>query len=96
MTQNIDITLTFDDLLNAVPAEPQWILALIEEGVIEVQGRPESAQFSGFQMARVRRAYRLQRDFETSMPSLALIMRLLDEVEDLRKQVKPISLLGEQ
>ena len=51
--------------------------------------------YSGFQLARIRRAQRLSRDFDAGIPALGLIMRLLDEVEELRKAQQPLSLLNE-
>ena len=60
-----------------------------------VNGRPEQTLYSGFQLARIRRAQRLSRDFDAGIPALGLIMRLLDEVEELRKAQRPLSLLDE-
>ncbi|EKX97942.1 hypothetical protein HMPREF9996_00649 [Aggregatibacter actinomycetemcomitans Y4] len=95
MKQNIDIKLSFSEMLIVCAGERQWLLALIDEGIISVEGQPEQAIFSGFQMARVRRAHRLSHDFEASVPALSLIMQLLDEVEELRKQTRSISLLSD-
>lgn len=95
MNQDIDIKLSFNEMLKVCSDDRQWLLELIEEGLISVDGRPEQAIFSGFQMARVRRACRLRHDFDASVPALSLIMRLLDEVEELRKQNRPFSLLDE-
>lgn len=96
MNQDIDIKLNFNEILTVCRGERQWLLELIEEGVISVEGLPEHAVFSGFQMARIRRAQRLSRDFDASIPALGLIMRLLDEVEELRKQSHPLSLLDDK
>lgn len=93
--REIDITLSFDEILKVCAIDRQWLLALIDEGVITVEGQPEQALYSGFQMGRIRRAGRISRDFEASVPALGLILQLLDEVEDLRKQVTPVSLLAE-
>ena len=95
MKQDIDINVSFEELLATCSAERQWLLDLIEEEVIIVEGSPEQAQFSGLQMARVRKAYRIGHDFEASVPALGLIMRLLDEVEELRKLQYPPSFLEE-
>ncbi|WP_227428962.1 chaperone modulator CbpM [Psychrobacter sp. I-STPA6b] len=53
---------------------------------------PTSAQnevyyqhFSGYQLATVRRASRLSRDFDASVPAIGLILELLAEVEQLRQ-----------
>lgn len=93
--REVDITLSFDEILEVCACDRQWLLALIEEGVIAVEGKPEQALFSGFQMGRIRRAGKIGRDFEASVPALGLILQLLDEVEELRKQVTRVSLLTE-
>ncbi|MGF6147043.1 Uncharacterised protein [Kingella potus] len=85
MTQHTDITLTFEEIITASRCRREWLLALIEEDIISIDGAPERTLFSGFQLARIRRAQRLSRDFEAGIPALGLIMRLLDEVEELRK-----------
>lgn len=56
--------------------------------------RPEDRihQFFGEDISRARRAYRLQRDFEASLSAVAMMMDLLDEVQQLRKQVKHLHL----
>ena len=93
--REIDITLSFDEILKVCACDRQWLLALIEEGVISVEGEPEQAIFSGFQMGRIRRAERISRDFEASVPALGLILQL-DEVEELRKSSQTISLISER
>lgn len=37
---------------------------------------------------RARRAYRLQRDFDASFSAVAMMLDLIDEVQQLRQQVK--------
>ncbi|WP_315360006.1 chaperone modulator CbpM [Neisseria bacilliformis] len=95
MTQHPDITLTFEEIIAASRCRRDWLLALIEEDIISIDGTPEHTLFSGFQLARIRRAQRLSRDFEAGIPALGLIMRLLDEVEELRKSQPPTVLLDE-
>ena len=90
-----DITLSFEEIVRIGQCRREWLLELIEEDIISIEGRPEQAQFSGFQLARIRRAQRLSRDFDAGIPALGLIMRLLDEVEELRKMQQPLSLLNE-
>nr|WP_314271344.1 chaperone modulator CbpM [uncultured Kingella sp.] len=91
-----DITLTFDEIIAASRCRREWLLELIDEDIISISGRPEHTQFSGFQLARIRRAQRISRDFDAGIPALGLIMRLLDEVEELRKSERPASLLAEE
>ena len=91
-----DITLTFEEIIAVSHCRRDWLLELIEEDIISVGGKPEQTTFSGFHLARIRRAQRLSRDFEAGIPALGLIMRLLDEVEELRKAQRPSVLLQDE
>lgn len=79
-----DIVLSLDELVSACGQDHQWVLALIEENIIEYDAA-ERQQFTGYQLTTVRRASRLSRDFEASVPAIGLILELLDEVEQLRQ-----------
>lgn len=79
-----DIIMSLDELVSACGQQRQWVLALIEENIIEYDV-PEREQFSGYQLATVRRASRLSRDFDASVPAIGLILELLDELEQLRQ-----------
>lgn len=79
-----DLVMTLDELIAACGQEPTWVMSLIEENVIEYDV-PETQQFTGYQLAIVRRASRLSRDFDASVPAIGLILELLDEVEQLRQ-----------
>ncbi len=79
-----DIIMSLDELVAACGQEQRWVLALIEESVIEYDV-PEQQQFTGYQLSTVRRAARLSRDFDASVPAIGLILELLDEVEQLRQ-----------
>lgn len=48
----------------------------------------KSYQFIGEDVARARRAYRLQRDFDASLSAVAVMLDLIDEVQQLRRQLK--------
>ncbi|MCQ9325502.1 MULTISPECIES: chaperone modulator CbpM [Neisseria] len=85
MNQEYDVQLTFNEIVRACNDDRDWVVSVIEEEIISVSGRPDEAVFSGFQLARLRRARRISRDFEASIPATALIMQLLDELESLRK-----------
>jgi chaperone modulatory protein CbpM len=79
-----DLIMSFDELVAACGQERQWVIALIEESIIEYDV-PESEHFTGYQLTTVRRASRLSRDFEASVPAIGLILELLDELETLRQ-----------
>jgi len=83
-TEFTDIIMSLDELVTACGQERQWVIELIEENIIEYDV-PEREQFTGYQLTTVRRASRLSRDFEASVPAIGLIIELLDEVEQLRQ-----------
>ncbi|VEJ20895.1 chaperone modulator CbpM [Neisseria animaloris] len=85
MNQDQDVQLTFNEIVDACGNDTDWVVSVIEEEIISVSGSPQQASFSGFQLARIRRARRISRDFEASVPATALILQLLDELETLRK-----------
>ena len=82
MNREQDIQLTFNEIVRACDGDADWVVNVIEEEIISVQGSPREAGFSGWQLARTRR---ISRDFEASVPATALILQLLDELETLRK-----------
>lgn len=80
-----DISLTFEELVHASGCEAAWVVSLIEEDVIRIDGSPQSARYHGLELARLRRAERIRRDFDASAAACALILELLDELERLRR-----------
>lgn len=87
-----DIIMSLDELVTACGQERTWVLALIEENIIapdvtpNIESQDASRQhFSGYQLSTVRRASRLSRDFNASVPAIGLILELLDEVSQLRQ-----------
>ncbi len=79
-----DIIMSLDELVSTCGQERQWGIELIEENIIEYDV-PEREQFTGYQLTTVRRASRLSRDFDASVPAIGLILELLDELEQLRQ-----------
>lgn len=71
---------------------PEWILQLLDFDILPTRAHPQhgtaSLHFSGADIARARRAYRLQRDFEASLSAVAMMMELIDEVQRLRQQTR--------
>ncbi|TCM70923.1 chaperone modulatory protein CbpM [Acinetobacter calcoaceticus] len=74
---------------------PEWVLALIEHDIVHVRqpaGTPQKDhqhyQVLAIDIARARRAYRLQRDFDASLPAVALMLEMIDELQGLRQQMR--------
>ncbi|MFC2752649.1 MAG: chaperone modulator CbpM [Cardiobacterium sp.] len=80
-----DIQLSYHEIIRACGDDADWLVRIIEADIIHVSGDPQAATYSGYQLARIRRAHRISRDFEASAPATALILQLLDELDELRK-----------
>ena len=73
MTQTYtDIDLSFDELVRACGGGADWVVQLIEEEVISINGSPAQARYSSLHLARIRRAGRIHRDFDASAAATAL------------------------
>jgi chaperone modulatory protein CbpM len=79
---------TVDDLCLACNVDAKWITELVEHGVIEPI-RPIGTDwcFTSITIVRVAKAKRLERDLNLNPPSLAVVLELLDEIDDLRAQL---------
>jgi chaperone modulatory protein CbpM len=79
---------TLGELSRACNMPAEWVLALVEEGVIEPVGTDQAHwQFPGHCLRRVRIAQRLQSDLGINLAGTALALELLEEVEILRQRI---------
>jgi chaperone modulatory protein CbpM len=79
---------TLDELSRACGQPAEWILALVEEGVIEPVGTDQTHwHFRGHCLRRVRIVQRLQSDLGLNLAGAALALELLEEVETLRNRI---------
>jgi len=64
------------------------VVAFVEFGVLHPQGRRlEEWRFPSHAILQARRAQRLQRDLELDLAGLALVMELLEDIAELRREV---------
>lgn len=77
-----------DHFAQACGQSPEWVLQLLEYEILPARTETSIYQFFGEELTRARRAYRLQRDFEASLSAVAMMLDLIDEVQQLRNQVK--------
>jgi chaperone modulatory protein CbpM len=79
---------TLGELSRACGKPAEWILALVEEGVIEpVDVDQTHWHFRGHCLRRVRIVQRLQSDLGLNLAGAALALELLEEVEALRNRI---------
>jgi chaperone modulatory protein CbpM len=87
-----DDALTLGQLCRACGVHADWIISLVEESIIEPQGEDARLwRFSGESLVRARSALRLQSDLGVNLAGIALILDLMEELENLRAQLKTIS-----
>ncbi|HSN03785.1 chaperone modulator CbpM [Nitrospira sp. NS4] len=88
--------LSIEELARACGAEVQWIVELVAVGVLEPQGAEASGwRFRATDLTCARRVARLQRDFDASLDAAAVMLDLLDQIEQLRARLKRAGLDAE-
>ncbi len=83
--------LGLDEVARACEVRREWVLELVQEGVIEPARRErESWYFEGVSLARARTAARLQRDLDLNLSGIALALDLMDEIAELRARLRAL------
>ncbi|TFG36937.1 MAG: MerR family transcriptional regulator [Desulfobacterales bacterium] len=79
--------LSLEELCEICDISAETILDMIEEGLLEPQGRvPFEWRFRCYEVRRVQVALRLQQDLRVNLPGAALIIDLLEELDELRRR----------
>jgi chaperone modulatory protein CbpM len=84
--------MTLADLTRSCRVHAEWVMELVEEGIIEPRG-PGGPQwrFAATSVVRVRKAQRLQRDLGVNLPGIALTLELLDRIDALESRLRAAS-----
>lgn len=83
------IRLTLVELCQYAKASPEYVLEMVEEGVLEPEGESvHTWVFDNKALKRLQVALRLQRDLGVNLPGSALVLDLLEEMEALRQQLR--------
>ena len=85
--------LTLTELSHVCAVQTGYIIELVDEGLVTPdiaaeENEPQHWRFSGAQIRRARTAMRLQSDLGVNLAGPALALQLLDEIENLRAQVR--------
>lgn len=84
-----DGILTLRDLSRACAMHAEWVIELVEEGVLDPTGRDlTNWRFPAASLRRARIASRLQSDLGINLAGVALALDLLEEIETLRKRLR--------
>lgn len=76
-------SLTLDELCSVCNVTSEFINDLIEFGVLE-----DTQEFNAMHLRRVQRVLRLQQDLEVNLAGAAVILDLMDEVEEMRQRLQ--------
>jgi chaperone modulatory protein CbpM len=88
-----EAVLSIEELARACSAEAQWVIELVAVGLLEPQGTEASRwRFRAADLICARRVARLQRDFGATVDAAAVMIDLLDEIEQLRACLKRVGL----
>jgi chaperone modulatory protein CbpM len=72
----------------ACAVQTDAIAELIDEGLLQPRVAEPRWAFGGEELARARRIFRLQHDFDANLQSVAVMLQLLDDNERLRAALR--------
>jgi chaperone modulatory protein CbpM len=82
------VELTLQDLSRICAVDETHIVEFVEEGVLTTLRVTPQWHFSGAALRRARIALRLQRDLEINLAGVALALDLMEELEQLRRELR--------
>ena len=81
--------ITIVELCEVCSVERKMVDQLIDEGILEPTGRSgKRQQFPYSSVRRTRTVIHLQRDLGVNLAGAALVLELLDNIDDLRAQLR--------
>ncbi len=86
-----DCRFTLTELSTACSVRTEYIIELIDEGIVEPLEQQSTRQrwtFSGRSLLRARKARRLQQDLGINLAGAALVLELVEEIEQLRERLQ--------
>ncbi len=87
-----ELHLTLFELCRVCQVPEEQVHGWVDEGVLQPLGRsPVEWRFTGPALRRTRVAVRLSRDLELNSPGVALALELLEEIEELRGQLRRLA-----
>jgi chaperone modulatory protein CbpM len=82
------VQLTLQELSRMCAVDERHIVEFVEEGVLTTVSVAPQWHFNGGAVRRTRLAMRLQRDLEINMAGVALALDLMEELEQLRRELR--------
>jgi chaperone modulatory protein CbpM len=85
--------LSLQDLCHACSTSTEWVIELVDEGVLEPIGQDHSHwRLSGPSLLRARAAMRMQQDLQINLAGIALALDLMEEMETMRERLRRFEL----
>lgn len=76
------------DLCRICAASADWVIALVDEGILEPDGPDRTRwRFDSVSITIVRKVQRLQSDLDVNIPGIALVLSLVAENAQLKRRV---------
>jgi DNA-binding transcriptional MerR regulator len=83
--------MTLDTLADYAGVHPEYVLRLVQFGLIEPIRETEAEMFfRAAAVLQVRRIARMRRDLGVNLAGVAVILRLTDELRELRKELEEL------
>ena len=83
-----EVVLSLAEVCHASHLSAERVIEMAEEGIVEPVGRnPETWRFRGASLRRLRCAQRLEEDLGVNTAGIALVLELMDELEQLRTRL---------
>jgi len=78
---------SFQELCNITALPSQTIIEIVDQGIVEPEGTdPETWLFNTQMVSVTRKALRLHNDLEIDWSGIALVISLLEELEEIRHE----------
>ncbi|MFT5452566.1 MAG: chaperone modulatory protein CbpM [Enterobacterales bacterium] len=81
-----NISIKSADFSRVCQVSETFLFELIEEGILEPEMNSEELYFSGLYISRVKKANRLSSDLGINIAGIALILDLLEKIEQLENR----------
>ncbi len=82
--------ITLAELSRLCECQSQVVRRFVDAGLLEPVNEGTATVFSAASVIRMRKALRLKRDLNLNFDAVALVMELLDRIEELEKKCREI------
>ncbi|MBV9575031.1 MAG: MerR family transcriptional regulator [Gammaproteobacteria bacterium] len=82
-----ETTLSLEELCDSCHSDSDFIIELIKHDIIRSIENADERKFDLHQLERIKTVQRLQHDLDVNLEGVAVILDLLDELEELRSRL---------